>query len=139
MTTKIWNEKPEEKCFTGAGDYCFFFYSSKEMDAWLEKIKERLDLLESIEGTELVGLFGIDGSGLTVVDKYKIAVLEEKAEKWDNIMEKSMEAPYIDCVGNLEKLEAVHQLLKKVRDRDEIRVDRSWIITSLEKILEAEA
>ena len=33
------------------------------------------------------------------------------------------------------KLDAINHFLKKVRDRDYIRVERSWVITSLEKIL----
>jgi len=37
--------------------------------------------------------------------------LKEKAEKWDNLVEKSMEAPYIDCVGNAEKLESVREFV----------------------------
>ncbi len=34
------------------------------------------------------------------------------------------------------KLEAINHFLKKVRDRDYIRVERSWVIMSLEKILD---
>ncbi len=34
------------------------------------------------------------------------------------------------------KLEVVKHFLNKVRDRDYIRVERSWVITSLEKILD---
>ena len=37
----------------------------------------------------------------------------EKAEKWDDMIERSMEAPYIDCIGNTKKLEAVKKLVEK--------------------------